>query len=319
MTTARYNIELYCFCLLRVLYYPITMEHFFMTKIQKIVSITLTILIVSTLGLYQYGVHRTEQEILSGLEKLEQKGLKFQYKKLDIGLASFTMRNAKLTSTQGKFADMPPIAIQTITAQQSFSLEMLWNKNYVGNERFTIEHLEFMLSPKQKKEWGSASIVVNASGNSTYSKPQYDSKINITVEDACTMNAAFSTYLPENVLNHFIEVATNPDYTVDKAEEQALFKEIGIREITVSLQDVGLFKKLENAGLPPAIIKMQTAQLASIPQLNYQADIDAFLSGAKSLEASFKVDTPKGINSEKIMTMLFMPTPDVPKVVIRTK
>ncbi len=270
-----------------------------MTSKRKILFLALAgIVALALIGSFIL-IKKNKELAVEILEDLNKQDLQVTCGKIDAGILSINYSDITIQA-KGSTNPKETVTIKDITLSKSPSLTALLSMDInQGKTSFTCNNMKLPLAAPLAVKYGTEYLEFNIFGSSTLEGTNADSAATIEVPELGSMTSNLALeFSPE----FYKMMQENKE--IDQA---SIARGIALKSIKVTFKsDGGVAKFLAANDVKEETLPAIEKELKKIPAVDYQADLQSFISGSKQLSASYSVPDGKSMPIQALFMSLLM-------------
>lgn len=270
-----------------------------MTPKRKILLLALAgIVAVALIGSFIL-IKKNKELAVEMLEDLNKQNLEVTCSKIDAGLLSINYSDIVIRP-KGETDAEQTVTIKDITLSKSPSLATLLSRDLnQGKTSFTCNNIKLPLAASLAAEYGAKDLELNIFGSSTIDGTNADNTATVKVLELGSVTSNLALEFSPEFYKMMIE-----EKEIDQA---SLARGIGLKSIKVTFKnDGGVAKFLAANNVKEETIPTIEKELNKVPAIDYQADLQSFISGSKQLSASYSTPDGKSMPIQALFFSLMM-------------
>ena len=235
-------------------------------------------------------------ELLADLNTQE---LEVTCSKIDAGMLSINYSDIVIRP-KGETDPEQTVTIKDITLSKSPSLATLLSRDInQGKTSFTCNSMKLPLAAHLAAKYGAKNLELNISGSSTIDGTNADSTATIEVPELGSVTSNIALEFTPEFYKMMIE-----EKEIDQA---SLARGIGLKSVNTTFKNYGGVAKLLAANnVKEETIPTIEKELKKIPAVDYQADLQSFISGSKQISVSYSTPDGKSMPIQALFFSLMM-------------
>lgn len=235
-------------------------------------------------------------ELLADLNTQE---LEVTCSKIDAGMLSINYSDIVIRP-KGETDPEQTVTIKDITLSKSPSLSTLLSRDInQGKTSFTCNSMKLPLAAPLAAKYGAKNLELNISGSSTIDGTNADGTATIEVPELGSVTSNVALEFTPEFYKMMIE-----EKEIDQA---SLARGIGLKSVNTTFKNYGGVAKLLAANnVKEETIPTIEKELKKIPAVDYQADLQSFISGSKQISVSYSTPDGKSMPIQALFFSLMM-------------
>ncbi|MFA9393848.1 MAG: hypothetical protein ACERJ1_03935 [Halodesulfovibrio sp.] len=270
-----------------------------MTPKRKILTIALAgIVAVALIGSFIL-IKKNKELAVEMLEDLNKQDLEVTCSKIDAGILSINYSDVVIRE-KGSTNAKQTVTIKDVTLSKSPSLTTLLSMDInQGKTSFTCTSMKLPLVAPLAAKYGTDHLVLNISGSSTLDGTNADSVATIQVPELGSMTSNLALEFSPELYKMMLEKK--------EMDQGSIARGIGLKSIKVTFKnDGGVAKFLAANNVKEETLPTIEKELKKVPAVDYQADLQSFISGSKQLSASYSTPDGKSMPIQALFMSLLM-------------
>lgn len=270
-----------------------------MTPKRKILFLALAGIVAAALIGSFILIKKNKELAVEMLEDLNKKDLEVTCSKIDAGILSINYSDIVIRPKGETDAELT-VTIKDITLSKSPSLATLLSRDLnQGKTSFTCNSIKLPLTAPLAETYGTKDLELNISGSSTLDGTNADSAATIEVPELGSVTSSVALeFTPE-----FYKMV----FETKEIDQASLARGIGLKSVDVTFKNNGGVAKL----LAANNVKLETIptiekELKGVPAIDYQADLQSFISGSKQISVSYSIPDGKSMPIQSLFMSLIM-------------
>lgn len=270
-----------------------------MTPRRKILFLALAGIVAAALIGSFILIKKNKELAVEMLEDLNKKDLEVTCSKIDAGILSINYSDIVIRP-KGETDAEQTVTIKDITLSKSPSLATLLSRDInQGKTSFNCNSIKLPLAAPLAAKYGTKALELNISGSSTLDGTNADSAATIEVPELGSITSSVALeFSPE-----FYKMV----FETKEIDQASLARGLGLKSVNITFKNNGgVAKFLAANNIKEEAIPTIEKELKEVPAIDYQADLQSFISGSKQISVSYSIPDGKSMPIQSLVMNLIM-------------